>query len=145
MNSTMTTTMMRGGGIGKGLAMAMGLAVGLSLLAGCGKKEGADDLKLPETPAAAAAQVEQVFESAPPEVKGIAGAASEAVRAGDFEKAVVALRGLSEQPSSTLNLQQGLAIHGYQVNLEAHLINAAAAGDEKAKRAYELLKKMKRK
>lgn len=123
----------------------LALVAAMALVAGCGKKESAEDLKLPETPAAAAQQVEQVFDAAPPEIKGIASQASEAVRTGDYEKAVVALRGLSEQPAANLNLQQGLAIHGYQVNLEAHLINAAAAGDEKAKRAYELLKKMKRK
>ena len=124
------------------LALLAALALGANA---CGKKDSADDLKIPETPAASAAQVEQVFESAPAEIKGIAASASEAVRVGDYEKAVVALRGLSEQPASSLSMQQGLALHGYQRNLEAQLINAAAAGDEKAKAAYELLKKMKRK
>ena len=110
---------------------------------GCGKKGPDADLKLPETPKQAAAQVEEVFSTSEPAVRETAAAASEAVRTGNYEKAVVALQSLKARPSPSLN--EGLAVHGYMVTLEAQLINQAAAGDEKAKRAYELLKKMKAK
>jgi hypothetical protein len=46
--------------------------------------------------------------------------------------------------SPTLTLEQGLAVHNSLVALEAHLVNAAAAGDEQARRAHELLKQAKR-
>jgi len=118
-------------------------ALALAVAAGCGKKAAEADLKLPETPAQAAAQVEEVFATAEPEAKDMASAASEAVRAGNYEKAVVALQSLKARPAPSL--QQGLAVHGYMVNLEAQLIQAAEAGDANAKRAYELLKKTKAK
>ncbi len=118
-------------------------ALHLSLV-GCGRSpKGEADLKVPETPAQAAAQVEEAFSTSEPAVKDTAAAAADAARAGNYEKAVVALQSLKQRPDATL--QQGLAVHGYLVNLEAQLINAAAAGDEKAKRAYEMLKAMKRK
>lgn len=126
---------------------ALGAACLLLLLgagAGCGKSSTSDaDVKIAETPAEAATQVEEAFSTSEPMVKDNASAAAEAVRTGNYEKAVVALQSLKERPDATL--QQGLAVHGYLVNLEAHLINASAAGDEKAKRAYEMLKAMKRK
>jgi hypothetical protein len=115
----------------------------LSAAAGCGRRSGPDaDLQLPATPAAAAAQVEAVFADAAPEVKETATAASEAVRLGDYEKAVVALQALKQTPQPTL--EQGLAVHGYLVALEGELVNASASGDDKAKRAYELLRRLKR-
>ncbi len=111
---------------------------------GCGSGAKSEaDLKLPATPAEAAAQVEEVFATSEPVAKENAAAAAEAVRTGNYEKAVVALQSLKARPEATLN--EGLAVHGYLVTLEAKLINDAAAGDEKAQRAYELLRKMKRK
>lgn len=112
-------------------------------LAGCGKPAGDADLALPDTPAKAAEKVEEVFATAEPEARDMAGAASEAVRTGNYEKAVVALQSLKARPSPSM--EQGLAVHGYMVNLEAQLIQAADAGDANAKRAFELLKKMKAK
>lgn len=116
----------------------------LAVAPGCGKASRSEgDVKLAETPAEAATQVEEAFSTSEPMVKDNASAAAEAVRTGNYEKAVVALQSLKERPDATL--QQGLAVHGYLVNLEAQLINAAAAGDPKAQRAYEMLKAMKRK
>ena len=124
------------------LVLALGL-VAAGLGSGCGKKSADADLQLPTTPAKAAAQVEEVFATAEPEARETASAASEAVRAGNYEKAVVALQSLKARQAPSL--EQGLAVHGYMVNLEAQLIQAAEAGDANAKRAYELLKRMKAK
>ncbi|MCC7374152.1 MAG: hypothetical protein IT581_05830 [Verrucomicrobiales bacterium] len=120
---------------------AWGLA-GL-LAAGCGRSGADADLKLPETTAQAAEQVEDVFANAEPAMKETATAASEAVRQGNYEKAVVALQALKNREPA--NMQQGLAVHGYMVTLEAQLISASESGDENAKRAYEMLRKLKRK
>ncbi len=114
-----------------------------ALLSGCGKKSADADFKIAETPAQAAQQVEEVFATAEPEAREMATAASEAVHSGNYEKAVVALQSLKTRPAPSIN--EGLAVHGYMVNLEAQLIQAAEAGDANAKRAYELLKKMKAK
>jgi hypothetical protein len=113
------------------------------IVTGCGRSGGEADLKLPETTTQAAEQVEDVFADAEPAMKETAAAASEAVRQGNYEKAVVALQALKNREPA--NLQQGLAVHGYMVTLEAQLINAANSGDENAQRAYETLKKLKRK
>jgi hypothetical protein len=43
-----------------------------------------------------------------------------------------------------ITLDQGIAIHHSMVALEARLVNAMAAGDENARRAYQLLRDMKR-
>jgi hypothetical protein len=107
---------------------------------GCGRsgEESAATL----TPTQAAGQLDEAFAAAPPEVQRTIQAAAEALKEGDAEKAVVALEVARSSP--TLTLEQGLAVHDSLVALEANLINAAAAGDAKAQRAYELLKKAKR-
>jgi hypothetical protein len=119
---------------------AAALAAAVMLCTGCGSDD--PEMELPKTPAAAAERIEEVFAEEQPVVRDTATAAREAVRVGDYEKAVVALQALKQRPAP--NLEQGLAVHGYMVALEAELINASAAGDERAKRAYELLRKMKR-
>ena len=112
------------------------------LLASCGKSPE-DGIKIARTPAEAARQIDQAFVTAAPETRAAAEAASQAMRAGDFEKAVVSLQ--SARTATNVTLEQGLAIHSSTVALEARLIAASEAGDEKARRAYELLKAMKRK
>lgn len=102
---------------------------------------GSEDFT-PATPKQAAAQVEQVFQQAQPEIKQAAVTAADAMRTGDFERAVVSLEVIRHREG--LTLQQGMAIHNSMVNLEAQLINRIEAGDANAKRAYELLKKSKR-
>jgi hypothetical protein len=118
---------------------AAALAAAL-VVTSCGSED--PEMELPKTPAAAAERIEEVFAAEPPVVRDTATAAREAVRVGDYEKAVVALQALKQRPAP--NLEQGLAVHGYMVALEAELINASASGDERARRAYELLRKMKR-
>lgn len=106
---------------------------------GCGRS---DEDAATLTPAQAATQLDEAFAAAPAEVQHTVQTAAEALKEGDAEKAVVALEVARSSP--TLTLEQGLAVHNSLVALEANLINAAAAGDVKAQRAYELLKKAKR-
>lgn len=93
-------------------------------------------------PKAAAVQLQQAFEQAPPEVKQTAVAASQAIQSADYESAVVAIQLIKTKPN--LSFEQGLAVHASEVSLESRLIHALAAGDPKAKQAYELLKKSRR-
>lgn len=116
-------------------------ALALVLLAsGCGGS--GDGASAPVTPKQAAAQIDDAFTSAEPELKQNMHAASEALREGQFEKAVVALQ--VTRGSTNLSLDQGMAVHNSLVALEQNLINAAANGDANAQRAYDLLKRSKR-
>lgn len=103
---------------------------------------GTGDDAIPTTPKESAAQVEQVFQQAVPEVKHAATTAADAMRTGDFERAVVSLQVIRQQEN--LTLEQGMAIHNSMANLESQLISRIEAGDQNAKRAFELLKKSKR-
>jgi hypothetical protein len=114
------------------------LCAALAVLSGCGKGEDA----APENPTEAAAQLQNVFESAPQEVKQAASTASEAMRQGNYEDAIVSLRTIRGRENITL--EQGLALHHSAVAMEAQLIRAMESGDEKAKRAYQILKAFKR-
>ncbi len=64
------------------------------------------------------------------------------MRKGDYEKAIVALQVMRN--AKDITLEQGLAIHNSAVAMEVRLINAMDAGDPNAKRAYQLLKELKR-
>jgi hypothetical protein len=97
---------------------------------------------VPENPKEAAAQVEQVFSDALPPVREAATEASEAMRRGDYEQAVVSLQKAKNQEAITL--QQGMAIHNSMVAMEASLIRAMESGDPQAKQAYEILRRLKR-
>ncbi len=119
--------------------LPLACAAALVLAAGCGKSDP-DAAIL--TPAQAAKSLDDHFAEAPPEVRQTVRVASEALREGNAEKAVVALQTARSAP--TLTLDQGLAVHHSLVALEHQLIAAADAGDENAKRAYDLLKRMKR-
>ncbi len=120
---------------------AAGLILTLVALLGC--KPSAGETGLARSPKEAASQIEQAFASADPSVKQAADAAADALRRGEFEKAVVSLTTVKTAPEVTLD--QGLAVHSSTVALEAHLASAVAAGDENARRAYELLKALKAK
>lgn len=117
------------------LALALALA-----LTGCSGSN--EDAPAPTTPKAAAAQIDSAFATAEPELQENMRTASDALREGQFEKAVVALQ--VTRSVTNLTLDQGLAVHNSLVTLEANLINAAANGDANAQRAYDLLKKSKR-
>ena len=66
------------------------------------------------------------------------------MRAGDYEKAVVALQVIRSGSGTNVTFEQGLAVHYSVVAMERKLINAVEAGDENAKRAYKVLKELKR-
>jgi hypothetical protein len=112
------------------------------LLSACGGSESNSLTTVPSNPKEAATQVEQVFQDASPPVREAATQASEAMRRGDYEQAVVSLQIARNQ--ETVTLQQGMAIHNSMVAMEASLIRAMQAGDPKAKQAYEILRRMKR-
>jgi hypothetical protein len=118
------------------------LLVSALLSAGCGKTETDPLAVIPRNPEEAATQVEQVFRDAPPPILEAATQASEAMRRGDYEQAVVSLQVAKNQEAVTL--QQGMAIHNSMVAMEASLIRAMEAGDPQAKQAYEILRRLKR-
>jgi hypothetical protein len=122
-------------------AVNLGAALFL-LLSGCGKSDNGSGSIALSTPKEAASQLERAFEKADPEIKKSADTASEAIRNGEYEKAVVSLQVI--RSGEGVSLEQGIAIHSSIVTLESKLISAMEAGDPNAKRAYELLKGLKR-
>ncbi|MBM3840304.1 MAG: hypothetical protein FJ398_20545 [Verrucomicrobia bacterium] len=108
----------------------------------CGCSKSGDAVPQANTPEQAAAGLDQTFATAPPEVRNNVSAASEALRKGDYEKAVVTLH--QAQKAEGVTLQQGIAIHNSSVLLEGELIKAIERGDPRAKAAYELLRRSKR-
>jgi hypothetical protein len=112
------------------------------LLSGCGKSDTQSGTIAVSTPKEAASQLQQAFEKADPEIKQSVDAASVALRNGEYEKAVVSLQVI--RSGEGISLDQGLAIHSSIVTLESQLVSAIEAGDPNAKRAYELLKGLKR-
>jgi hypothetical protein len=123
-----------------GLATICSLAL-LMLVGGCGKKDA--DVSLARNPKEAAIQLDQAFGNVDPQIRAPITVASEAMRTGDYEKAVMNLQLVKE--SNALNVQQGLAIHGSVLTMEAQVVRGVESGDPRAIRAYELLKAMKRK
>jgi len=123
------------------IATAFGI-VALAFLQGCGKSDEATGAAVPRNPQEAASQLQTVFAKAAPEIKQTADTASNAMRNGDYEKAVVALQVI--RSGTNVTFEQGLAVHNSVVAMERQLINAAEAGDENAKRAYKILKELKR-
>lgn len=118
----------------------LGLVLGLGLSA-CGKREG--DPVTAGTPKAAAASLDAAFSSAPAAVQENVRLVSKAMREGQYDQAVVSLQVVRGQEN--LSLEQGMAIQGSILTLEQQLVQGVQAGDPNAKRAYELLKALKRK
>ena len=108
-------------------------------LTACGETE---EFPVAETPEQAASQIEQAFANSQGLAQTAARAASEAMRKGEYEKAVVSLQTLTASTNATL--EQGMAVYSSTVALEAQLIGGVEAGDPNAIRAYDLLKRMKR-
>jgi hypothetical protein len=116
--------------------------VALVFLQGCGKSNEATGAAVPRSPQEAASQLQTVFAKAAPNIRQTADTASNAMRQGDYEQAVVALQVI--RSSTNVSFEQGLAVHNSVVAMERQLINAAEAGDQNAKRAYKILKELKR-
>ena len=111
------------------------------LLPACGR-QGGDDRVTVTNPKEAATGLEASFEGAPAAVRENVRLASEAMRQAQYEQAILSLGAVREQ--SNMTLDQGMAMHGAVVSLESELIAAMQAGDPNAKRAYALLRAMKR-
>lgn len=112
------------------------------LLHGCGGS--GDDLSesVPQNPKKAASQLQQVFAAAAPEIKQNVDLAAEAMQKSDYEKAVISLQIV--RSGKNITLDQGLAIHNSELALRREMLSAMEAGDEKAKRAFKLLKELNR-
>ena len=114
--------------------------VALLLLSGCGKEDsGAIEVT---TPKEAASTLEQAFHQAPDPVQQEVRQVSDAMRRGEYDKAVMSLQAVKEQSNATL--EQGMAVHGAMVSMESQLIQAIQSGDKNAAQAYELLRALKR-
>lgn len=122
------------------IPLALAVAAGL-VLSACGRHRSSDQLVVTD-PKAAATGLEASFEHAPAAVRENVRLASEAMRQAQYEQAVISLSAVREQPNVTM--EQGLAIHGAVVSMESQLVAAMQAGDPNAKRAYALLRAMKR-
>ncbi|HNU52159.1 MAG TPA: hypothetical protein PKJ98_14815 [Verrucomicrobiota bacterium] len=121
---------------------AAGLCLAVWLLPiGC-SKSSEDDVRVARNPKEAASQLEAAFQESQAEIRESALAASEAMRQQRYEQAVVSLQTVKAQENVTFD--QGMAIHSSMVTLESELIRAIESGDPNARRAYELLKAMKR-
>ena len=114
----------------------------LLAVSGCGKR---DDGRIEATtPKEAASGLEKAFQEAPAPVQDNVRVVSDAMRRGEYEKAVISLQAVrQESPKATL--EQGMAVHGAMVSMESQLIQAIQSGDANAARAYELLRALKRK
>jgi len=123
------------------LAIVLG-AIAVLFLSGCGKS--GDDLSeaVPRSPREAASQLQKVFETATPETKQAANIVAVAMRKDDYEKAVVSLQIIRNGKNITLD--QGLAIHNSELAMRRKILSGMEAGDENAKRAFQLLKELKR-
>ena len=75
------------------------------LLLGCGSREG-EDLKTASSPAEAASQIERAFAHASEETRRAADMAAEALRRGEYEKAVVSLT--TVRAATNVTFEQGL-------------------------------------
>ncbi|MCC6823972.1 MAG: hypothetical protein V9H26_28900 [Verrucomicrobiota bacterium] len=125
-------------------SVACGLSLVLFLaVSGCSKADKEITVAAtPPPPKEAASQLQQAFTGANAEVKQTAKVASEALETANYEQAVQSLTVIKAREN--LTLQQGTAVYNSEMALEAKLIAGVQAGDPNAIRAYELLKKSKR-
>ena len=117
-------------------------ALAILLLGGC--RKSSDDLSeaIPRSPTEAASQLQKVFETAAPDVRQTVSVVSEAMQKDDYEKAVVSLQII--RSGKNITLEQGLAIHNSELAMQRKILSRVEAGDENAKRAYKILKELKR-
>src|SRR2546422_3604533 len=105
-------------------AFRLAVAV-IMVMSGCHRSGDAVREAVPRNPKEAASQLQRVFESAPPDLKRNAEVASEAMRKGDYESAVVALQVI--RSGQNVTLEQGIAIHHSAVAMrsEEHRLNSS--------------------
>ncbi len=121
---------------------ATALAGLVLVTSGCGGGDGAGKLS-PKSPKEAASGLETAFSGAGGEASQTVAAAAGAMKSGDYEKAAMSLGAL--RGGGNLTLDQGLAVHSSMLALEEQLIRGVESGDPKARQAYEVLKRMKKK
>ena len=109
---------------------------------GCGGGD-ADGKLTSKTPREAASGLETAFSGESVEARQTVSAAASAMKSGDYEKAALSLGAI--RASGSLTPQQGIAVHSSMVSLEEQLVHGVEAGDPKARQAYEILKRMKKK
>lgn len=110
-----------------------GLAALALVATACGNSEEVESL----APAAAAAEVDQTFAAAPPELKQAADAASSALRANEYEKALVAIHAISASQNTTPD-QQRAAVRSME-SLQGQLARALVNGDTNAMRIIQMI------
>ena len=121
---------------------ALVAAVILSLVTiGCGD---ADDgsIRTSDNPEEAADHLSDAFSGADSDSQKNASIASNAIKKGQFQKALYAIETIKAKPD--VSFDQGVAINDSLVNLERELIYRVEDGDPKAIAAYELLKRINR-
>lgn len=111
------------------------------LLVACGSSDDGH-IRKSSTPEGAADHLTDAFADADAATRKNANIASEAIKKGQFQKALVAIETIKKQPEATFD--QGVAVNDSLVNLERELIYRAEDGDKKAIQAYELLKRINR-
>ena len=111
------------------------------LVIGCGD---ADDgrIRTSSNPEEAADHLSDAFSGADKDSQKNASIASQAIKKGQFQKALYAIETIKAKPD--VNFDQGVAINDSLVNLERELIYRVEDGDPKAIAAYELLKRINR-
>ena len=123
------------------LATTLGAVVLSGILMGCGASDDGS-IRQSTSSEGAADHLADAFANADSESKKNAGIASEAIRKGQFQKALYAIETIKKKPD--VDFDQGVAINDSLVNLERELIYRAEDGDKKAIAAYELLQRLHR-
>ena len=126
----------------KSLASVLGVLAVLLLLGSCSKSGNDPGEVVPRSPTEAASQLQKVFETATPETRQTVSIVSEAMQKEDYEKAVVSLQII--RSGKGITLEQGLAIHNSEDAMRRKILSRMQAGDENAKRAYQILRESKR-
>lgn len=116
---------------------ALAILASLALI-GCGSDDGA--IRHSSDPQEAADHLSDAFAGADAEARKTAGIASDAIKKGQYQKALYAIETIKKRPD--VNFDQGVAVRDSLVNLEEELIYRMRDGDPKAKQAYQLLKRI---
>lgn len=110
-------------------------------LFGCGMSEDERLARAPKNISEAASELEQVFADADSATKKNASVATQALRDGKYDKAVVSIMSIRNQDN--LSFKQGMILRNSMVTLQQDLISAVEDGDPHAIKAMELLGQVK--
>lgn len=112
----------------------------IAFFTACGSSnEG--QIRRSSSPEKAADHLTEAFDKADGQTRKMAQDASDALKKGQYKKAVMAIEGIKRSPNVTF--EQGVAVRDSVVNLEAELISQMEE-DPKARAAYEMLKRINR-